>query len=91
MPEPHAMPLDLLDNHTAAVTVREIIDDGHHLSMLEIADGVADVIGPTTTHAEVEDIARCLLNACSKRGNLPITVHKLCLAYLSLAGQRRVA
>jgi hypothetical protein len=58
--------------------------DGH-ISLLEIANGDFEIIGETTTHQEAEQIARLLAQVTGRC--IPVTLHKLALAYLALAAR----
>ena len=65
-------------------SIRQMIDDRDgSLALLEMGpDGDVEVRGPETTHAEVQQIARIVLELGGR--GVPTTLHKLALAYLHL-------
>lgn len=66
---------------------RYISDRGAALALIEVTDdGDSDIVGPVTTHAELDQLARQLLSGVSSRDRLPDPVHKLALGYLALLG-----
>lgn len=69
---------------------RRILDDGVRLVLVETVDGNTDLIGPEVGHDEVEAIARQLLEMATERCPLPVTMHKLALAYLAARGRKVV-
>lgn len=69
---------------------RRILDDGVRLALVETVDGDTDPIGPEVSHDEVEAIARQLLEMATERCPLPVTMHKLALAYLAARGRKVV-
>lgn len=63
---------------------------GDTIALLEVRDGDADIVGPATSIDEAERIAQGLLGACGLDGSVPVALHKLALAVLSLRGVERL-
>jgi hypothetical protein len=82
----HALPPPLQPTPT-----RSVIDQHGYVALLEIAGGDGRWIGPETSHAELERLARDLLAATGPGGYLPPIVHKLALGYLAARRLERVA
>jgi hypothetical protein len=70
---------------------RRIDSAGGSLALLETAHGDTDVIGPEVTHRDCETLARQILRSTSERCPVPVTMHKLALAYLAARGLTEVS
>ena len=89
------MPLDTMPHplpHPAQpVPSRHVVDRDGYVALLEVADGDGCWVGPETSHAELERLARDLLAATGPGGYLPPIVHKLAVGYLAARRVERVA
>lgn len=88
------MPLDLKPPRATQKPLRDPGPPGRYidttdgvLKLIEIRNGDVDLLGQVTTHAEAESIAWDLVNAVGPRDGLPMTLHKLCVAYLAARGK----
>lgn len=75
-----------IDLGPVGTSARRVYDIDGQLALVEIEDGLTELIGPVCTREDALQLARLVLVNATERHPLPMMLHKLALGVLAMAG-----